>query len=137
MMKIHEAARELGVSVVTARKELGTPDKVENTDRNRPRYQSTAEHVQKVKDRLEIKKTVRKGDICRVCHCGYEKDELTGGRCDLCRARFCVLNFCRRNGGCTNCTSLKYGMDCGLLKSLKEAIRKLEGSSSEKKYGKR
>lgn len=120
---IREAADTLGVSVVTARKMLGKPDRIERTKYNLPKHLYAIQRVDEVKQKQSEKKSVPSvpsSEKCRMCHCVTCKDRLKGGRCDSCRARNCLLSFC-----CNGCI-IGGKVDCELLSCLKEAIKKIE-----------
>lgn len=118
---ICKAAEMLNVSVVTARKLLGKPDKVISTKYNLPHYLYTEDRLQIAIDKRK-EKQFSKCEMCRMCHVRKKKDDLIGGRCQQCRADMCVLNFCR--GNCLTCDK------CAprLLDLLKKSIAKVEAS---------
>ena len=118
---IREAAETLGVSIVTARKMLGKPDKIDRTKYNLPKHLYAIPRVEEEKQKQSKKSdTEPASEKCRICHCVTCKERLKGGRCDSCRARNCLLSFC-----CNGCI-VGGKVDCELLSCLKEAIQKIE-----------
>ena len=124
---IDEAAILLGVSKVTARHLLGTPDKMDRSKYNRPVFFYASDHVQAVKQDRASSKSMRdeKTECCRICHKKHDKTELTGGRCNECRACLCLLNFCCHN--CLNCDKF----DKNLFSCMKNAMEKIEAENAK------
>ena len=115
------AADLLGVSIVTARKLLGKPDKVIQTKYNLPHHLYSEEKLKAALEKQGNKKRT-KCEMCRRCHIRKDKTDLVGGRCQQCRADLCVLNFCR--GNCITCGQCVPR----LLDMLKTSIAKAEAS---------
>lgn len=128
MVTIQTAAEILQTSVVTARKRLGLPDMVEHTKYNRPRFLYEPNRITAEADREKARSAnpAEKCSCCRVCHGKFNHTEMVGGRCNMCRAKLCLMNFC-----CHNKMHRK-GFDAELFRCIQEAVKNIqEGKRDE------
>lgn len=97
MLTIKEASKILNRGYLQTRIYLGYPDDCTITLNGRQKFLYTADHVHKVKERLEILKQIKlrnKGKRkCYYCNTLVPKDELTSGICTKCQAYKMVKNF--------------------------------------------
>lgn len=116
---ICEVSEILKVSVVTARKLAGDPDKVTKTKYNLPLFLYDKKRIVAIAEERKAKSICKLCERCRICHAKLKKDDLVGGRCQQCRADLCVMNFCLNK-----CTFCPYNKD--LVSCLKKSIEKFE-----------
>lgn len=116
---ICEVSEILKVSVVTARKLAGDPDKVTKTKYNLPLFLYDKKRIVAIAEERKAKSICKLCERCRICHSKLAKDDLVGGRCKQCRADFCVINFCQNR--CCFCPVNPEMIEC-----LKKAIKKFE-----------
>ena len=126
MVTIQTAAEILHTSVVTARKRLGVPDVVEHTKYNRPRFLYEPSRITAEADKAKSAEHAEKVECCRVCHGKFKHTAMVGGRCNMCRAKLCLMNFCCHNRVCHK------GFDAELFRCIQEAVKTIqEGKENE------
>lgn len=110
----------LNVSVVTARKILGTPDFIRKNKYNLPQHFYAISRIEKAVSERKEKSEKPVCECCRRCHTKCKKCDLIGGRCMQCRADLCVFNFC-------SCGKLPFGeQNPRMIECLKNALAKAE-----------
>ena len=119
LIDIKEAAGIIGVSIVTARKLLGDPERTERSKYNLPRFLYERSAVEKAAQSRNKPKS--NCETCRRCRIVCQKGEIINGRCPQCRADLCILHFC----GLTRCPCKE--ADPKMILCLKRAIEKAEG----------
>lgn len=100
MLTIKEASKLLNRGYLQTRIYLGDPDDCIITRNGRQKFLYTSDHVNKVKERIDIAKDIKlrnKGKRkCYYCNTLVPKEELTSGICTKCQAYKMVKNFACR-----------------------------------------
>ena len=97
MLTIKEASKLLNRGYLQTRIYLGDPDDCITTLNGRQKFLYTSDHVNKVKERLDITQDVKRRNKgkrkCYYCNTLVPKEELTSGICTKCQAYKMVKNF--------------------------------------------
>ena len=97
MLTIKEASKILNRGYLQTRIYLGDPDDCIITLNGRQKFLYTSDHVNKVKERLDIAQNAKLRNRgkrkCYYCNTLVPKEELTSGICTKCQAYKMVKNF--------------------------------------------